>query len=331
MNMDFFSKTGKMAIGSRLRLLTAKVTEEAAEVYQLYGADFAPKWFPVFYVLCEEGEKSISQIAQIIGHSQPSVSKIIAEMTTAGLVEVAEPSKDKRKTLVKLTEKGTNLSGQIRTLCVDVDAGIQSIMDEATHDLWQALQEWETLLDEKSLLQRVKEQKKRRESQDVRIVPYESRYQSMFRALNVEWISTYFEMEPADYKALDNPQEYILDKGGMIFVALYHDEPVGVCALIKIDDPVYDYELAKMAVSPAAKGKSIGWMLAQAAIQAAKEAGASNIYLDSNTRLKPAISLYEKLGFKKISGRPSPYKRVDIQMALDLTKNDFRAIKGLKE
>lgn len=52
-------------------------------------------------------------------------------------------------------------------------------------------------------------------------------------------------MEEADYKALDNPQEYILDKGGQIFVALYKGEPVGVCALIKMFNDEYDYEMAK--------------------------------------------------------------------------------------
>ncbi|MCS2304494.1 hypothetical protein NXX23_23480 [Bacteroides ovatus] len=46
-----------------------------------------------------------------------------------------------------------------------------------------------------------------------------------------------------DYKALDHPKEYILDKGGAILVALYKDEPVGVCALCKMDHPLYDYEL----------------------------------------------------------------------------------------
>ena len=54
------------------------------------------------------------------------------------------------------------------------------------------------------------------------------RQQSAFRTLNEEWITDYFRMEEADYKALDHPKEYILDKGGAILVALYKDEPVGV-------------------------------------------------------------------------------------------------------
>lgn len=168
---------------------------------------------------------------------------------------------------------------------------------------------------------RVREQKKLRESKDVQIVEYGQEYQHDFKALNEEWISNYFVIEEADRKALDNPEEYILGKGGKILMALYNGEPLGTCALIKMDDPDYDFEIAKMAVSPKAQGKNIGWLLGRAVIGKAKEMGASKIYLESNTLLKPAINLYYKLGFRKISGRPSAYKRVNIQMELDLSEH----------
>lgn len=121
-------------------------------------------------------------------------------------------------------------------------------------------------------------------------------------------------MEAADYKSLDHPEEYILHKGGHILFALYNDIPVGTCALIKMEDG--GFELAKMAVSPLVKGKGIGFLLGNAAIEKAKELGANRLYLESNTILKPAISLYHKLGFKKITGKPSPYERSNIQMEL---------------
>lgn len=318
--MELFQKTGKMALGSRLRLLTSKVTDDAARIYELYQMEFAPKWFPAFFVLAEDGEKTITEIAVEIGHSQPSVSKIIQEMTLAGLVQENRECADKRRNLVELTPKGIEFAKELKVQCADVDAVIDSVISEARHNLWEAIEEWEFLLDQKSLFRRVQEQKKRRESKDVQMVPYEEKYQSAFRALNEEWISTYFKMEAADYKALDDPKAYILDKGGKIFVALYQDEPVGVCALIKMNDPDYDYELAKMAVSPKIQGKSIGWLLGQAIVNAAKELGASKIYLESNTSLKPAINLYQKLGFKKVVGRSTPYERCNIQMELDLIK-----------
>ncbi|RYD70473.1 MAG: GNAT family N-acetyltransferase [Sphingobacteriales bacterium] len=199
-----------------------------------------------------------------------------------------------------------------------VEISVENMINEANHNLWEAIAEWEFLLEQKSLFKRVQEQKKLRESKHVEIVAYKPEYQTAFKALNEEWISSYFEMEEADYKALDNPEEYILSKGGKIFVALYNGEALGVCALIKMNDPDYEFEMAKMAVSPKAQGKNMGWLLGQAIINAAKELGASKIYLESNTALKPAINLYNKLGFQKIFGRPTPYKRANIQMELNL-------------
>jgi DNA-binding MarR family transcriptional regulator/GNAT superfamily N-acetyltransferase len=314
--MEFFNKVGKVALGSRLRLMTAIITDDAAKIYDSYGMNFIPKWFPVFYTLIEEREITITEIANEIGHSQPSVSKIVQEMIVAGLVEESLKSNDKRRNIVGLTEKGIEFSKELEQQLKDVEAAVDGLIAESSHNLWAALEEWEFLLDQKSLFKRVNEQKKLRESQDVKIVPFEPQYLDAFKELNVEWISTYFEMEEADYKALDNPEEYILNKGGKIYVALYRDEPVGVCALIKMKDSDYDFEMAKMAVSPKAQGKNIGFLLGQAIVKGAKEAGAKKIYLESNTILKPAINLYYKLGFQKVFGLATPYKRCNIQMEL---------------
>ncbi len=315
--MEFFDKVGKVALGSRLRLMTAVITDDASKIYELYGVDFVPKWFPVFYILTEEREITITEIANEIGHSQPSVSKIIQEMSNAGIVKESKTD-DKRKNNVVLTEKGVLLSQKIQQQLKDIDVAIDGIISESKHNLWAALEEWEFLLEQKSMFKRVSDQKKLRESKDVEIVEYKTEYQEAFRALNVEWISNYFEMEEADYKALDNPEEYILNKGGKILVALYQNEPVGVCALIKMNNPDYDFEMAKMAVSPKAQGKNIGWLLGQAIVTKAKELGAKKIYLESNTILKPAINLYYKLGFEKVFGLETPYKRCNIQMELVL-------------
>jgi len=155
----------------------------------------------------------------------------------------------------------------------------------------------------------------------IEIVDFETKYASYFRSINEEWISAYFKMEAADYKALDNPQSYILDKGGCIIFALDNDLPVGTCALIKMDDPVYDFELAKMGVVPSHHGKGIGKQIGEAIIKKAEELGAEKLYLESNRILTPAINLYKKLGFVEITGRPSPYKRSNILMGLDLSKS----------
>ena len=316
--MEFFNKVGKMAIGSRLRMLTEAISEDAARIYKLYDIDFQPKWFPVFYVLQDGGEFTITSIAREIGHSHPSVSKIIAEMVKNGFVIEKKDKADGRRNMVSLSAKGIEVGKKIQDQYADVTNAVEELLAQANHDLWKAIEEWEYLLEQKSLLRRVQAHQKIRESNKVHIVPYEPKYARAFKALNEEWISKYFVMEEADYKALDNADSYIINNGGHILVALYNNEPVGVCALLKMDDPDYDYELAKMAVSPKAQGKNIGFLLGQAIIEKAKALGSHKLYLESNTILKPAISLYHKLGFVKVAGRPSPCERANIQMELEL-------------
>lgn len=158
-------------------------------------------------------------------------------------------------------------------------------------------------------------------SEIITIVPYSEAYAHAFKSLNEEWIKKYFRIEEMDRISLNNPKKYVLDKGGYIAVALLSHEAVGVCALIPSDREEFDFELAKMGVSPKAQGKGIGKLLVQHIIAKAKELGAKNLYLESNRVLLPALNLYRKLGFVEIVGAKSPYERSDIQMGLDLSED----------
>lgn len=315
--MKFFDDVGKLAIGSRVRFLAEMISQDAAEIYKTYGTNLQPKWFPVFYLLSKMGESNVTSIAETIGHSHASVSKILTEMSKARLLTEKEDTQDRRRTVVALSKKGKEIAEKLEIQSQDVNSAIEEITQQASHDLWAALAEWEYLLGKKSLLERVTDQRKKRESVDVQIVPYKPKYQDAFQALNEEWIKAYFKIEEPDRIALENPKKYILDNGGFIFVALLNDEPVGVCALMKRKD-LGCFELAKMAVSPKAQGKHIGYLLGKAIVDKAISLKEDRIFLESNTRLVPAIKLYEKLGFKKVVGKPSPYERANIQMELIL-------------
>jgi DNA-binding MarR family transcriptional regulator/GNAT superfamily N-acetyltransferase len=272
--MELFEKTGKNSIRQADCATWLQISQKRPPDYMSFiRLILRPSGFP-YSLSCSEGDsKTITDIATEIGHSQPSVTKIVKEMINVGLLEDNLRSVDKRRNMVGLTDKGKVLWERMKIQCIDIDRAIDGIIQEATHNLWEALAEWEFLLEQKSLLKRVQEQKKMRESKDVNIVPYNPTYRLAFKSLNEEWISTYFEMEETDHKALDNPEEYILAKGGKIMVALYNDEPVGVCSLIKMNHPDFDYELAKMAVSPTVQGKSIGYLLGRAIIEEAKPRG----------------------------------------------------------
>lgn len=314
--MKLFEMTGKMALGSRLRKLSDVVTENATKIYAVYGVEIEPRWFPVFYMLSQTEKMGITEIADEIDQTHASVSQVVKQMKKRGLINEVKDKKDGRRSVVALSPKGREIVHKISDQYVDVGNAIEDLMGEMQYDLWKAMEEMEYLLQQKSLYERVIAKRKEREAASVKIIDYRPAHQPVFKALNVKWIETYFRLEEKDLLSLDNPDEYIIKKGGRILLAEYKEEIVGTCALLKLDDETI--ELAKMAVSPAAQGKNIGWLLGLASIEKAKEMGGKSLFLESNTRLVPAISLYRKLGFVKVTGKPSPYERSNIQMELSL-------------
>ncbi|HEX8529960.1 MAG TPA: helix-turn-helix domain-containing protein, partial [Cytophagales bacterium] len=77
---DFYDEVGKMALGSRLRRLNERFTEEATRIYNLYNVGLEPRWFPVFFVLTERGGSSIKEVAGRIRQTHASVSQVVKEM-----------------------------------------------------------------------------------------------------------------------------------------------------------------------------------------------------------------------------------------------------------
>jgi ribosomal protein S18 acetylase RimI-like enzyme len=145
------------------------------------------------------------------------------------------------------------------------------------------------------------------------ILPYNPAYKEAFRELNHEWINKYFELEELDNQILDNPENYIIARGGRILFVRYNNQIVGTCALLKITDTCY--ELGK---TEKAQGLKIGQYLCQAAIAEAKALGATSLILYSHRSLQAALQVYKKLGFREVACPPNGYKRADIKMELEL-------------
>lgn len=150
--------------------------------------------------------------------------------------------------------------------------------------------------------------------QEISIVAFRQEDGADFRTINLEWLDKYGLTEAPDLLVLNDPQGEIIDKGGAIFLAKSEGVVVGTAALMK-ETPI-QYELVKMGVVDAYKGKGISKMLMEACLQQAKVFGAKRVYLQSNSQLKTAIGLYEKYGFKHIPVHDAHYVTADVMMEL---------------
>jgi GNAT superfamily N-acetyltransferase len=143
--------------------------------------------------------------------------------------------------------------------------------------------------------------------------------EACFRKLNEEWITQYFRIEGKDEEALGDPQSSILAAGGRIFFAYIDGRCAGCCALLRTGAD--EFEVAKMAVTPACQGMGIGRKLLQRVIEAARSAGGRRLYLETNRALAAAIRLYESAGFEHLPEDrivPSAYARADVYMGMTL-------------
>jgi GNAT superfamily N-acetyltransferase len=150
----------------------------------------------------------------------------------------------------------------------------------------------------------------------VEIRHFERGDEAAFRELNEAWIAGNFVVEEKDWEVLNDPVGHILEPGGALFVATVDGAAVGTCALLAMD--AGSFEVAKMTVAEKCRGLGIGKKLLAHAIEYARAMGASRLYLETNSKLRNAIHVYEGLGFRHLAPRVSPYARADVYMELML-------------
>lgn len=315
---DIFNYIGELALGSRLKRLSDQIMREGALIYQDNNIDFEPRWFPVFYVLSNQSDLGVTDIAKQLSISHASVSQMVKELGKKQLVKAVKDKSDGRKRLVSLSEKGRALLPFIKPIWDDIAMAFHELITEHPVNIIDAIRSVEASLNATSLDQRVKAITTKRLLQDVTIVDYQKDYGKYFKSLNIAWINKHFVLEAADRKTLNHPEKIIKD-GGFILFARYQGEVVGTCAMIKQGD--HTYELAKMAVDEAYRGKQIGKKLGLMAIEKAKKLKAERIILESNKKLTPALNLYRRLGFINVctDHLKSLYQRANVTMELNLS------------
>jgi GNAT superfamily N-acetyltransferase len=84
--------------------------------------------------------------------------------------------------------------------------------------------------------------------------------------------------------------------GGAFFIAVERCAYLGCVGLRHF--AATDGEIKRMYVTPAARGRGIGRLLATAVTEAGRELGYSRLLLDTLASMTAAVSLYQSLGFR---------------------------------
>ncbi len=150
---------------------------------------------------------------------------------------------------------------------------------------------------------------------DLVIITYQDKYQKEFKEINLHWLHKYELHEKSDDALLDYPEEY-LKNGAKIFLASLDNKIVGTICLNPIDN--ISIEILKFAVLEGYKGLGIGKKLMDYCIEICKQNNVESIILESSSKLKNALKMYEKYGFQYIAIKNTPFVTADIKMELKL-------------
>ncbi len=152
---------------------------------------------------------------------------------------------------------------------------------------------------------------------NIEMLEYSPQLAPHFETINKQWITQMFVLEDVDKQVLENPQQYIIDKGGKIWFAKHPDLGIiGACALLNKGNG--QFELTKMGVLDAARGLKVGEQLLQHVLAQTKLMSITLLFLLTNAKCEAAIHLYEKNGFvhdKSIMAKfGRSYQRCDVAM-----------------
>lgn len=290
---DIISERGPLFLGSRLKRLAERLQSDVAQIPEHAGIGIQPAQYPLLATLDRYGPLTVGELAEALQISQPSVTRTLSRLLSAGLIDISRRHRDLRHKTISLSRAGQAALLRSKLLVwPQVEAAVGEVLAGLTGPTLRQIAAIEARLSECPLNRRA-----------LSVPPpafavrdYSDELAAAFRDINAQWIEAMYRLEPADREVLEHPRESIVEPGGAIlFVEAAGAGIIGTCALRRSGER--EFELTKMGVLEAARGLKAGEFLLRAAIARAQSMDAKLLYLLSNRKSAAAIHLYEKVGF----------------------------------
>ncbi|NEU07606.1 MarR family transcriptional regulator [Flavihumibacter sp. R14] len=154
--MDLVNELGELALATRLKRLSERLSQDVSKIYGESDADFEAKYYLILELLHREKLLGITEISDSLQLSHPAVVQFVDQLLKRSLIRVSTDKKDARRRLVSLSAGGKKLLQQIAPVLEVIREENRKWINEASHDILEILGELEKALDERSMYQRVK-------------------------------------------------------------------------------------------------------------------------------------------------------------------------------
>ncbi|UII30000.1 MarR family transcriptional regulator [Fulvivirga ulvae] len=128
MQKDFIKELGYLSLASRLKRISDGMIHSGRQMYKSLNIDIEPNWYLVFKLLEKYESLSVTDIADKLQFSHPSVITIINKMTQAGYLQSEPCPTDGRRQWIAMTQKAKTLLPEYQMLWTAGTKGIENML-----------------------------------------------------------------------------------------------------------------------------------------------------------------------------------------------------------
>jgi len=318
--MNFYSHIGELILGSRFKRISERFLVDVAKIYKSQNIPFEPSWFSIFYLLDQNKQMSIGEIALKIDISQSAVSQMINVLIKRGLVQYAPSKNDKRIRLICFTDSGKSLLKQIKPIWRSLKKSLQETLNERENSVYllPALDELEDALEEKSIYSRVLEDLRRRELGDVQLIPYDTSFRNHYKDLILSWFIENDSIQIPDFDFVNDPEKFARSQKGVIYFAVVKEEIIGCVVVVFLSSDFA--EIVVFALEDHWRRSQIGKKILNDSIIKLKENGREHIQLTLSRKRVWEVKLFKEEGFLLDSLKSNNGKENFVNISLSLQK-----------
>ncbi|MEO0732077.1 MAG: MarR family transcriptional regulator [Bacteroidota bacterium] len=108
MSNDLVQQLGYANLDTRLKRISDKMSHSLRAMYRELDMDTEPNWYLVFWIIREQPNASVTEIAARLQFTHQSVINMTNKMIKKGYLTSQKDSTDRRRTIFRLTKKTTD-------------------------------------------------------------------------------------------------------------------------------------------------------------------------------------------------------------------------------
>ncbi len=154
MNNDIVHEMGYVALATRLKRISDKMTHSTRLMYNKLNIDIEPNWYLVLIIVEKTPNISVMEIAKNLNFTHQSVITMTTKMVNRDYLHISKGTKDKRKTIFNLTSKAIKILPEISEIWETGKDVIYQLLNGDT-SITKYLEILESNLNEKSFGERI--------------------------------------------------------------------------------------------------------------------------------------------------------------------------------